>query len=394
MRESQRLALRAGEIRTRLSELSGVADLTDELRSEIDTLRNQYGDVERRASAATIAEDLPAEVRSEGPEDREMRSLIDRANVGNIFEAALEHRATDGVEAELQTHYRLSSNAIPLALLETRAVTPAPSNVGQNQSAIIPAVFPMSCAAFLGIDMPTVPVGEAVYPVLTTRATVATPTEGAAVTESDGVFISDVLSPSRLQASFFYSREDRARFVGMDSALRMNLSDAVADALDKEILVGTNGLLTGTVLSNHTVAAATTYANYRDLFAYGRVDGIYAGGVGDIKIVCGSETYAHASGVFRSDNAGDRAALEDLMAATAGVKVSAHVPAVASNKQNNVIRLGSRRDMVSPIWEGVTLIPDEITKAANGQIVVTAVMLHAVKILRAAGFYKQQSQVA
>ena len=394
MRESQRLALRAGEIRTRLSELSGVADLTDELRSEIDTLRNQYGDVERRASAATIAEDLPAEVRSEGPEDREMRSLIDRANVGNIFEAALEHRATDGVEAELQTHYRLSSNAIPLALLETRAVTPAPSNVGQNQSAIIPAVFPMSCAAFLGIDMPTVPVGEAVYPVLTTRATVATPTEGAAVTESDGVFISDVLSPSRLQASFFYSREDRARFAGMDSALRMNLSDALADALDKEILVGTNGLLTGTVLSNHTVAAATTYANYRDLFAYGRVDGIYAGGVGDIKIVCGSETYAHASGVFRSDNAGDRAALEDLTAATAGVKVSAHVPAVASNKQNNVIRLGSRRDMVSPIWEGVTLIPDEITKAANGQIVVTAVMLHAVKILRAAGFYKQQSQVA
>ena len=294
----------------------------------------------------------------------------------------------------MQTHYRLSSNAIPLALLETRAVTPAPSNVGQNQSAIIPAVFPMSCAAFLGIDMPTVPVGEAVYPVLTTRATVATPTEGAAVTESDGVFISDVLSPSRLQASFFYSREDRARFAGMDSALRMNLSDALADALDKEILVGTNGLLTGTVLSNHTVAAATTYANYRDLFAYGRVDGIYAGGVGDIKIVCGSETYAHASGVFRSDNAGDRAALEDLMAATAGVKVSAHVPAVASNKQNNVIRLGSRRDMVSPIWEGVTLIPDEITKAANGQIVVTAAMLHAVKILRAAGFYKQQSQVA
>ena len=43
-----------------------------------------------------------------------------------------------------------------------------------------------------------------------------------------------------------------------------------------------------------------------------------------------------------------------------------------------MIPLGSRRDMVAPIWEGITLIPDEITKAANGQIVVTAVMLHAV----------------
>ena len=53
-----------------------------------------------------------------------------------------------------------------------------------------------------------------------------------------------------------------------------------------------------------------------------------------------------------------------------------------------------RRDMVAPIWEGISLIPDEITKAGTGQIVVTAVMLHAVKILRAAGFHKQQAQHA
>ena len=53
--------------------------------------------------------------------------------------------------------------------------------------------------------------------------------------------------------------------------------------------------------------------------------------------------------------------------------------------QNAVIRLGMRRDMTAPVWEGVTLIPDEITKAGSGQIVVTAVMLYSVKILRAAG---------
>ena len=107
----------------------------------------------------------------------------------------------------------------------------------------------------------------------------------------------------------------------------------------------------------------------------------------------GSETYGHAAGVFRSDNAGDRAALEDLMSVTGGVRVSAHVTDPASNRQNAVVRLGMRRDMVAPIWEGVTLIPDEVTKAANGQIVVTAVMLYAVKILRAAGFYKPQVQI-
>ena len=394
MLASQTHALRTSEIRKRLSELAAVEEMTDEQRSEIGTLRTEYRDVEVKYQAAVTAEDTPTETRSDDAEGRELRSLVDGSDVGAIFSATLEHRQTDGRTAELQQHYGLGWNQVPLTLLETRDVTPAPGQVGQNQSAIIPGVFPMSCAAFLGIDVPTVTVGEAVFPVLTKNAEVKTPAENGAAAETTGSFSAQVLSPSRLQASFFYSREDRARFAGMDEALRMNLSDALGDALDKEILVGTNGLLTGTVLSNHNVTAATTYANYRALFGYGRVDGVYAGGVGDIKIVMGSDTYAHASGVFRSDNAGDRAALEDLMGVTGGVKVSAHVPDPASSRQNAVIRLGSRRDMVAPIWEGITLIPDEITKAANGQIVVTAVMLHAVKLLRAAGFWKQQAQVA
>ena len=53
-----------------------------------------------------------------------------------------------------------------------------------------------------------------------------------------------------------------------------------------------------------------------------------------------------AAGVFRSTNAGDRAALEDLMAVTGGVKVSAHVPAVSGNKQNVIIRLGNSAEIV------------------------------------------------
>ena len=394
MLASQTHALRASEIRKRLAELAAIEEMNDEQRSEIGTLRTEYVDVEAKYQASVTSEDSPAETRFEDTEGRELRSLIDGSDVGAIFAATLEHRQTDGRTAELQQHFGLGANQVPLSLLETRAVTPAPGQVGQNQSAIIPGVFPMSCAAFLGIDMPTVPVGDSVFPVLTKNATVHTPAESAPAAETTGSFSAQVLSPSRLQASFFYSREDRARFAGMDEALRMNLTEALGDALDKEILVGDDGLLTGTNLANHNVTAVTSYANYRALFGYGRVDGIYAGGVGDIKIVKGSATYAHASGVFRSDNAGDRAALEDLMSVTGGMKVSAHVPDPASNRQNAVIRLGSRRDMVSPIWEGITLIPDEITKAANGQIVVTAVMLHAVKLLRAAGFYKQQAQHA
>ena len=393
MTRKQKLELRSSEIRTRLAELGGLDEHTDETRSEMDKLRNEYGDTERNIGALTVAADEPETIEKRS-EDRELDALIADSSLGTIFGNIIEHRATDGREAELQKHYGLAGDQVPLALLEARAVTPAPANVAQNQSEIIPGVFPMSCAAFLGVDMPTVGVGEAVYPVLTTNADVGTPAENAAQGETTGSFSAEVLSPSRLQASFFYSREDRARFAGMDSALRMNLSDALSDALDLQILAGTDGIFTGTNLANHNVSAVTSYANYRSELGYGRVDGIYASTVGDLRIVMGSSTYGHCAGVFRSTNAGDRAALEDLMDATAGVKVSAHVPAPASNKQNAVIRLGMRRDMVAPIWEGVTLIPDEVTKAGSGQIVVTAVMLYAVKIVRAAGFYKQQTQHA
>ena len=382
--------------REKLNVLLSADELSDEQRVEMAALSTRMQQLEVEARATILVEDETTITRTDvvGAEARELRSLIDRANVGAIFEAALEHRATDGVEAELQTHYRLGPNAIPLSLLETRAVTPAPGQVAQNQAAILPGIFPQSCAAFLAVDTPTVAVGDAVYPVLTKNADVRTPNENAAASETDGSFTADVLSPSRLQASFFYSREDRARFVGMDEALRMNLSDALADGLDKQILVGGEGLLTSANLPNHNVSAVTSYANYRNELGYGRVDGTYAAAVGDLRIVMGAATYGHCAGVFRSDNAGDRAALEDLMSATAGVKVSAHVPGAANNKQNALVRLGSRRDMVSPVWEGISLIPDEITKAATGQIVITAVMLHAVKILRSAGFHKQQVQHA
>lgn len=395
MRPSQKLAIRASEIREKLSTFAEIdGSLTDEQRSSLESLRTEYRDCEAKITAALISEDRPVETRHKTDgEGREMRALIERCNVGVIFDSAVEKRSlSDGPEKELQTHHGLGENQIPLALLETRAVSPAPSDVGQNQSEIIPYVFPQSCAAFLSVDMPSVPVGEAVYPVLTSTLSVGTPAENAEQAETTGAFSADVMSPSRIQASFFYSREDRARFAGMDAALRQNLSDGLSDGLDKQIIAGTSGLLTGTNLADHNVSAVTDFANYISNFGYGRVDGRYASMTSELRSVMGAATYAHAGNAYRNSTT-DRNAVDRLSEITGGIKVSSHVPAVASKKQNAVIRLGSRRDMVSPVWEGVTIIPDEITKVKSGQIQITAIMLHAIKILRPDGFYKQQAQI-
>ena len=395
MTAKARIALKMSEKRQRVNELLALDTVTDETRGELAGLTTELQNLEVELRAAIAAEPDPSvTVNDDTAEGRELRELVERCNLGNIYDAALEHRNATGAERELQEHYGLAGNQVPLDLLETRAVTPAPADVGQNQQAIIPGVFPMACAAFLGIDMPRVGVGEAVFPVLTTNATVHTPAENAAAAETTGSFSADVLSPSRIQASFFYSREDRARFAGMDAALRENLSMALGDKLDQQILAGSpNGLLAGNNLTKVAASAVTTFATYRKGLVYDRIDGTYASVAGEVKAVVGAVTYAHMSTVYRSNNADD-SALDSVMRISGGVKVSAHVPAVASNKQNTLVRRGMRRNAVAPVWEGVTLIPDEVTKAGTGQIVITAVMLYASKVLRADGFAKVEVQHA
>ena len=181
--------------------------------------------------------------------------------------------------------------------------------------------------------------------------------------------------------------------MGMGDALQEALQGGIADKLDSEIMQGTNGLLTGTILDNHNVIALSDFDDFVRLLGFARVDGRYASSTGDLRLVMGTEAYAKAGNVYRNANV-DRTALDRLMEVTGGVRVSAHVPASVSNKQNSLVRLGNRQDYVAPVWGAVTLIPDEITKAANGQIVLTAVLLHAAKLLRAGGWYKQQTQHA
>ena len=54
------------------------------------------------------------------------------------------------------------------------------------------------------VEMPSVGVGEVVYPVLSSTLTVGTPAENASQSETTGSFTADVLSPTRIQASFFF----------------------------------------------------------------------------------------------------------------------------------------------------------------------------------------------
>ena len=380
----QKIQVRMSETREKVNDLAAAESEDDISQREklVDELKAQ--EVELRAA---IKADDDADTT---PETREWADVNSRFDLGEMFTNVMEHRASAGAIGEVQSERGLAPNDIPTEMLmEQRAVTPAPSDVGRTQTEITGFVFPQSVAAFLGIQSPVVPVGDTAFPVLTSDPAAGVPAENASQSETTGAFTADVLTLGRIQASFFWSREDAQRMAGMGDALREALQGGLADKLDKEIIQGTNGLLTGTNLDNHARSAASDYAHYVSSLLYGRVDGRYAFDLSDIRVVMGSDTFGNAATKLPAD--GEQNALARIRNDSGGVRVSANVPGEASNKQNAIVRRGNRRDMVAPVWGNVTLIPDEITLAGKGQIQLTAVMLHAVKILRKGGFHKQET---
>ena len=144
----------------------------------------------------------------------------------------------------MRQHLKLDENQIPLAMIqgnaasEHRAVTAAPTDVGVQQRPIQPYVFPQSAAAFLEVSQPRVPIGEQIFPVLTSPATVELPALDAAVTETTGTFSVLQLSTERNASRFLVRSLDLLRFGGMEQALRAVIRDSLSDELDAQIIEG------------------------------------------------------------------------------------------------------------------------------------------------------------
>ena len=403
MTKLQKLQLKQSEIRESINSLLGNDARTEEQTAELEKLTGEAQKLEPEIRAAIVAEPDPEEILVEGDaETRELQRLTEQASVGDILSATFEKRQTSGEAAELQKHFGLGSHQVPLEMLrinrgvEERAAATVPASIGDaSQAQVVTPVFASGDGAFLGIERPTVPVGDAAYPVLSTVPSVKGPfTDSSEAAQTDATFVANGLSPERLQASFSYSRTDAARFAGLDAALRLALNGGLQEKLDQQAINGADGLLNGTKLDNNNVNTVTTFPLYLSGLLYGRVDGRYARTPMDVKMIVGQGTFSHASGTYKGNNS-DESGVERLQEKSGGLMVSAHVPDVASNKQNALIRLGMERGAaVQPMWQGVSLVVDEFTRAAYGEIIVHAILLANFAITRKAQWSKRQTQHA
>ena len=397
MTPAQKIMVRQNEIEARLSELALVGKRSAEQDAEILALNEEKRGLPAKLEAAFKAEASDDALRADGASNAdpfaETAGLAAQTSVGEFLHNLFQKREHDGALAELQSHLGLGRNDLPLDLLRggdiQAAATPAPSDVGRNEQPVIQPVFVTGAAAFLRFDMPMVDFGEALFPVLETRPTVSGPfTDSTAAAETDGMFAVNTLAPSRLTALFRYRATDAVKFRGQAPALRQALMSGLSEALDEKAVGQVVADVTRTAAS-----AADDFGSYRSRLIYGRIDSRFARRESDIRVLLGDDTLAHMAGQYRSNTADD-SALDSVRRVSGGVDTSPHVPAVVGNKQDALCRLGARRDAVQPVWRAASIIFDEVTAAAKGEIVITASLQYAVKILRAAAFARIQTQHA
>ena len=411
MRTSQRLELRASEIRQRLNEISGLEGegLTDEIRAESDRLVGEFRDVETRRRAALVSESSETEttVAPVDGEARERRELMSRARVGRFAAAALRGVLADGVEAETAAAFGCPG-LVPLELLaegragvEHRAITAAPdTGTAVTAAAIMPAIFDRGAAAFLGIEMPVTPAGTAAYPVLTQSVTAAARAKSAAAPETPGTITPYIVKPRRITGAFRISREDEAMLPDLEPALRDNLGSVLSDAVDGQVVAGDNqapnlnGVNTQLTAAAAPATGAETFDRYVAAVA-AHVDGLYAVSLSDLRLLLGPHTYRHAASTFRGTN-GETAAASYLAGQLGGLRASRRIADPSSNIQAAIVRRAAPgRVAVAPIWEGVELIRDPFTAAGEGETILTALLLMGgVAILRPAAFVQDSFRLA
>lgn len=399
MTRVQKIQLRAAEIDGRIAEIIAFPDgeRSDGINKELMALNAEKQTVPDKLAKAMEAEETAAglagdQARADGA-FAEMAHVAAQASVGEFFQNLYEKRPHEGALAELQAHYGMDRSEIPLDLLRggefRAAATQAPGNTGRTELPVVQPVFAMGDAAFLTIDLPTVEAGDAVFPVLTTRPTIGGPhTDSTAVAETDGTFAAESLSPSRIQAAFSYRSTDATRFPQMDMALRSALTMGLSEALDAEVV----GQIV-TDVARTDAPAPDTFATYRKRLIYDRIDGRFVMAEGDVRLLVGSDTIADMSELYRANTADD-STVDSLRRISGGLRVSAHIAATAASKQDVIVRRGMRRDMVCPLWRNVKIIFDEVTRAAEGEIKLTAGLQFAKKVIRTDGFARIQAQHA
>lgn len=414
MTARQKLELKRSELRKKLAELAGLPEPTAEQLTEIETRSKEFQSVETQWQALVLSEgddkgNLETREEPEDSEGKEIRELRGKVSLSGYIAEALEQRSAEPVDEYRAAVLGDEGNVpgkVPWEMLlppdpeplETRAVTPVADSAvsAGTRASVLERVFTRSVAARLDVDVPSVAVGEAVYPVMLSGTTASMQAPDGEQTAVAGSFEGHTLGPIRLTGSYEYRVEDAARMPALEDTLRRDLAAVMTDSMDDQVINGNgNAPNVNGFLSELTAPSDPDSNTWRDILSLftDKVDGLNAYTLSDLRAVMGKDTYGFVAKLFGTATEGlPRQSIDEYLRAQTGgnMSVSSRIPAKDSttNVQTNIMALTSYpgRNAVAPMWEGFDLIRDPYTKAKSGVIGLTAVALWNFKILRETGY--------
>ena len=410
----RQLRERQSKERGRIAELAVCDALTDETRAELDAIETGVPDLERQIRAATTAaeaeeteqRDAAATGNQEGldAEDRERLELRSKARMGRYVQAAIEMRAVDGAEGELNAAVGIGANRFPLELLapperrtEDRETTGV--DIQTMPRTWLDRLFAETAAMRLGITMESVPAGSTSFPVTTTGASAAQRGKDQAAADTAWAISVVEMSPKRNAATLKFSIEDTARIPGLESALTRDLRMALTEGIDRAIFIGDAGAtpnagdITGlqtAAIDETTITQTNKIKGPETLAAFtGMVDGIHANMLGDLNVVAAVGAYRLWEGTVINSTSTVTTMAKFLRDAGLSWAARGSIQDGTGNNQFGAFvgrRMGIDGAGVGALWDAGELIRDPYTDAAKGTVHLTLCWLWDFGLPRTSNF--------
>ena len=347
------------------------------------------------AEAVVIEAEQKANLSYVDGEDFEKRDLLSRASVGDFIKALMEHKPVTGASAEARAAFGcMGEYEIPLELFEPadkqKAVTPAPADRPVVIRPAQPYLYSRTEIANAGIDLPLVGAGEQGFAVMTTPPPAAPKAKDADAPATASAITVHKSSVKRITGQYTIRVEDVSQFPQLEETLRVEIPRSIANTMDQQLLAGSGSdpelKSIFSLLVDPTADTTTeTFESFISTIT-GKLDGIHANELADIRSLVGMKTYEVMTSLFATNTA--VSAADYLHSKIGGLRASKRITAPATDNQQGLVRLGDEpMCAVAPLWGGVQLIDDPYTNAAKGQRTITAYQLISdVLMLRPAAF--------
>ncbi len=404
MLDSVKIQRRQSEIRQALAELVAKDAPTEDETRSMDEMDREYRSNETRYRAALIAED---DERREAGEELETRSDREWAELMGKFElrqAAVhldEGTAMTGQTKEVVDELRAKGGyqgvPVPLEALETRAGetvaagTPDPIRTRP----IIERLFANSVAGLMGGQAVNVGIGELEYPVATSKVTAGWTADelGDVPPPTEYATIDRPLKPDHnLGVQMSISRKAMKQSgAGLELAIRRDMSGAISEELDKAVFqadgtAGTPlGLFPGAAtygITETAVGAAAQWSVFRAQVTEFML-GNAANGPGSVRLLVRPEVWdALDDQVLTGTGITEWDRLTSNMGAVHMTNNALAAPAGGATSAIMTTNAGGVPPFYMGLWGAVDLIRDNITKAASGQLLLTAIMTADITVSR------------